>query len=221
MDIAGLEDNATVIELGAGTGILTQQLIGKVGNLLAIEPDPYMIRWILDERKEPCGCSVIIACAEAVPLPDHLADAIVVAQAIHWFDPDPTRDQIHRLLKPGGWLVLLKNFGTDERLNQSLMSLNSFNRRTPSINRPETSPSRGVQFFYNNDQFKVCTFSGKLFQGWEGFFGGLLSASFAPEPEEPIYPKYEAAAKAIFNAFAVNGYVETNFMTELIIGKIT
>lgn len=44
-----------------------------------------------------------VAPAEASGLPDHSADLVTVAQALHWFDFDRFYTEVERVLKPGGY----------------------------------------------------------------------------------------------------------------------
>ena len=47
--------------------------------------------------------------AEDIPLPDASVDAVVCAQAFHWFDPERALPEIHRVLRPGGGLAVVYN----------------------------------------------------------------------------------------------------------------
>ena len=55
------------------------------------------------------GCEVVSGTAEELPLAEASADAITVAQAFHWFDHERALPEFHRVLKPGGSLVLIWN----------------------------------------------------------------------------------------------------------------
>lgn len=94
-----------VVDLGAGTGILTRQLIGRVGQVVAVEPAPGM-RAVL-ERVD--GVTVLDGRDTAIPLGAGVAEAVVVAQAFHWFDASRALAEIHRVLVPGGGLALIWN----------------------------------------------------------------------------------------------------------------
>jgi len=88
-----------VVDLGAGTGIFSR-LVASLGHkVIAVEPDDGM-RARLAETSP--GITVLAGSAEAVALPDSSVDAVVAAQAYHWFDNDEARLEITRLLKPGG-----------------------------------------------------------------------------------------------------------------------
>src|SRR5262249_42888953 len=45
--------------------------------------------------------------AEATGLPDACAELVLAAQSFHWFEPSAALAEFRRILKPGGWVVLL------------------------------------------------------------------------------------------------------------------
>ncbi|GAA4874944.1 class I SAM-dependent methyltransferase [Actinomycetospora straminea] len=96
---------AAVLDLGAGTGLLTRALTAAgATDVVAVEPDDAM-RGVLATRSP--GVRVLAGTAEDVPLPDASVDAVLVASAWHWFDPDRASAEVGRVLRPGGVLGLL------------------------------------------------------------------------------------------------------------------
>jgi SAM-dependent methyltransferase len=89
----------TVLDLGAGTGILTRVLLTLGHHVLAVEPDEAMRAKLA--RTTP-GVAVLPGRAEAIPVPDGQVDAVVAGQAYHWFDPEPTHREVARVLRDGG-----------------------------------------------------------------------------------------------------------------------
>jgi len=100
----------TVVDLGSGTGKFTRALRPFGPALVAIEPTRGMRE--VFERTVPT-VPVLDGTAEAMPLPDGFADAVVSAQAFHWFRPRPTLREIRRVLRPGGGLGLVWNTRDD------------------------------------------------------------------------------------------------------------
>lgn len=95
-----------VVELGAGTGKLTRALAAVAPRVLAVEPDPRMLAVLRGHGLEGAQGS-----AEAIPLADGEADAVVAGSALHWFDLDAALPEFHRVLRPGGRLA----FGWNHR----------------------------------------------------------------------------------------------------------
>ena len=96
----------TVLDVGAGTGKLTRQLARLGPRLVALEPVEAMRRRFAAAVP---GVPVVAAVAEAIPARDATFDAVVCAQAFHWFDGERALPEIHRVLKPRGRLGLLWN----------------------------------------------------------------------------------------------------------------
>jgi ubiquinone/menaquinone biosynthesis C-methylase UbiE len=95
-----------VLDLAAGTGKLTRQLVPFGARIVAVEPIDAMRAEL--ERAVP-GVEALTGTAEAIPLPDASVDAVTCAQAFHWFRPDEAVREIRRVLRPGGGLALLWN----------------------------------------------------------------------------------------------------------------
>jgi SAM-dependent methyltransferase len=96
----------TVLDLAAGTGKLTRLLEPLDATLLAAEP----VAGMRAQLRRVCpAVPVVAAGAEALPFAAGTLDAIVVAQAFHWFDADAALQEAHRTLAAGGRLGLVWN----------------------------------------------------------------------------------------------------------------
>jgi SAM-dependent methyltransferase len=113
-----LRPGRTVLDVGAGTGKLTRELVATGATVVAVEPVPGM-RAIL-ERAVP-GASAFAGTAEALPLGEASVDAITAASAFHWFDAPVALAEFHRVLRRGGRLAMLWNRRrSDEPLHQAI-----------------------------------------------------------------------------------------------------
>jgi SAM-dependent methyltransferase len=99
-----------VLDLAAGTGKLTATLVAIGADVVAVEPDPEMLAEL---RRLLPGVRSLPGSAEAIPLPDGSVDAILVGQALHWFDLAVAGPEMRRVLVPGGILAGLWNLDDD------------------------------------------------------------------------------------------------------------
>jgi SAM-dependent methyltransferase len=92
------------VDVGAGTGLLTRVLAGKVPRVIAVEPDERM-RAVLSARSP--GIETLDGRGEAIPLPDASADGVFISSAWHWMDPGRTIAEVTRVLRDGGRFGLI------------------------------------------------------------------------------------------------------------------
>lgn len=102
----GIIPSSVVVDLGAGTGKFTKLLVPLGDKIVAVEPVAGMRKKF--QSLFP-NLQIIEGTAEKIPLEDHSVDAIVSAQAFHWFDGPAAIKEIYRVLKPKGKLGLIWN----------------------------------------------------------------------------------------------------------------
>lgn len=98
--------SSRIVDLGAGTGKLTVALLAIAPEVVALEPQH---RMVVELRRAAPGTAAVCSLAEAMPMQSGWAEAVVVAQAFHWFDQERAVPEIRRLLSPGGSLGLIWN----------------------------------------------------------------------------------------------------------------
>ena len=95
-----------VLDLGAGTGKFTRLIAGGTRRVVAVDPSANMLAQLTTAVP---GVETLVGTGESIPLPDASVDAVVVAQAWHWFDHAVAVPEIARVLRPGGTLGLIWN----------------------------------------------------------------------------------------------------------------
>jgi ubiquinone/menaquinone biosynthesis C-methylase UbiE len=111
----GLGADATVLDLGAGTGKLTRDLVPRFSRVIAVEPDDAMLEVLEEVVPE---ADALVGSADAIPLDADSVDSVFTAEAFHWFASDETVAEIARVLRPGGGFAIFWNveFGEPQPL---------------------------------------------------------------------------------------------------------
>lgn len=95
-----------VLEVGAGSGLATRELVRSGSDVVAIEPGPQLARLLEDDVPE---ASVRRARLEDVELPDSSFDSAVAATSMHWVDLSVSLPKLHAALRPGGRLAVWRH----------------------------------------------------------------------------------------------------------------
>jgi SAM-dependent methyltransferase len=133
----GLEPDAVVFEIGAGTGTATRQLLKLGANpLVAVEPDEPLAAFLRETIPDK-ALSVVVAPFEEIVLQEASFDLGLSATAFHWLNEDFALTKVAKLLRPGGWWAMLWNiFGDSNRPDP-------FHEATKSFLGKPLSPSAG------------------------------------------------------------------------------
>jgi SAM-dependent methyltransferase len=217
----GLAPSHVVADIAFGTGIWTRMLLENGNPVFGVEPNAEMRE--AGERLLAAfpKFSSVAGTAEATTLADQSVDFITAAQAAHWFDRGLARREFVRILKPGGWLVLLWN----ERLTDSTAFLRDYEQLLLTYGtdyqdiRHEHTTS-AVNEFFDPAPFQERAFEMRQEFDYAGVEGRLLSSSYAPGPDHPKHASMLRELRRIFDANAVEGRVVFEYKTRLYFGRL-
>jgi SAM-dependent methyltransferase len=100
-----------ILEIGAGSGLATRELVRSGSDVVAIEPGRDLAGLL---KRDVPEASVILARLEDAELPDSAFDSVVAATSMHWVDLSIGLPKLHATLRPGGWLAVWRHrFGDD------------------------------------------------------------------------------------------------------------
>ncbi|MFI5070426.1 MAG: class I SAM-dependent methyltransferase [Terriglobales bacterium] len=217
----GLNADSVVADIAFGTGIFTRLLLENGNHVIGVEPNDDMRRAGEGFLAGYPRFTSVSGTAEATTLPETSIDLITVAQAAHWFDPEKARREFVRILKPGGWTVLLWN---DRRTDST-----EFQRQYEQLIKKygtdyEEVRRRGmalaIDAFFAGSSFQVREFEYSQTFDYAGLEGRLLSSSYAPQQDEPEHEPMLAELRRVFDANQVNGRISFDHDTRVYCGKL-
>ena len=217
----GLTKDSVIADIGSGTGKLSELFLKSGCRVFGIEPNQEMRQ--AGERMNFPNFTSVEATAEATTLPPGSVDFVTAAQAFHWFDHAICRAEFLRILKPGGWTVIIWN----DRRNDTTPFLADYERLLAEFgtdyaqasHRRTDKPEVIRAFFGVEPRFK--NFSHAQHFDFEGIKGRLLSSSYAPEAGQPKHDEMLAELKRIFDRHQKNGIVAFEYDTHVYYGQLT
>ncbi|MFY9948970.1 MAG: class I SAM-dependent methyltransferase [Candidatus Sulfotelmatobacter sp.] len=220
-DECGLALSHVIAEIASGTGIWTRMLLENGNRVFGIEPNAEMRN--AGERLLASfpNFTSIAGTAEATTLADHSVDFITAAQAAHWFDRPRARREFARILKPGGWLVLLWN----ERLTNSSEFLRHYEKLLLTYGTDYTEvrherTTESVNEFFDPAPYRERTFDMRQEFDYACVEGRLLSSSYAPGPGHPQHEPMLRELQHVFEACAGNGRIIFEYKTRVYFGRL-
>jgi SAM-dependent methyltransferase len=217
----GLAPSHVVADIASGTGIWTRMLLENGNLVFGVEPNAEMRA--AGERLLAAfpKFTSVAGTAEATSLADENVDFVSAAQAAHWFDRARARKEFVRILKPGGWLVLLWN----ERLTDSTAFLRDYEQLLltygtdyQDIRHEHTTAE--VNEFFDPAPFQERAFAMRQEFDYAGVEGRLLSSSYAPGPDHPLNAAMLRELSRIFDSCSIEGRVAFEYKTRLYFGRL-
>jgi SAM-dependent methyltransferase len=217
----GLTGATIIADIGAGTGIATALFLRQGNTVFAVEPNREMRIAAEQWLGTFPGFHSVAGRAEATTLPDHSVDCVLAAQAFHWFEPERARSEFRRILRAGGWVVLLWN----RRLKEA----------TPFLRAYETLLEKhGVDYAQVRhegiDDAALAAFFAPGFGrhslphaqvlDFDSLRGGLLSSSYAPRFGHPAHAPILAMLRRIFDEHQQDGRVRLDYETVVYHGRV-
>jgi SAM-dependent methyltransferase len=218
----GLSPAAVVADIGSGTGISSELFLAAGNTVYGVEPNAEMRAAAETRLAGRLNFVSIPATAEATGLPDAAADFVVAGQAFHWFDLARARPEFSRILKPGGWLVLLWN---DRRLDSTPFLveyenlLQTYATDYREVNHKNLDDA-AIAAFYGAGGCRKARFDNEQRFDFEGLKGRLLSSSYAPAPGTRNYKPMLADLRCIFNRCQEDGAVAFEYDTIVYYGRL-
>ena len=218
----GLTPQSVIADIASGTGIFTRLLLQNGNPVFGVEPNAEMRQAGEQFLADYPNFTSVAGTAEATKLPDHSVDLVTAAQAAHWFKLAEARREFIRILKPGGWAVLLWN----ERRTASTPFLRDYEQLllTYGTDYKEVRHERtmaAINTFFAPSPHKASTLELVQELDYEGIAGRLLSSSYIPPAGHPNYEPMMKELRRIFEENRVNGRVSLDYDTRIYFGRLS
>jgi SAM-dependent methyltransferase len=217
----GLTRASVIADVGSGTGILTELLLKNGSPVFGVEPNREMREAAERLLSKHLNFASISGTAESTTLKDQSVDVITAGQAFHWFDREKTRQEFLRILKPGGWVVLIWNDRSTSAtpfLKAYEDLLMAYATDYAAVNHKQIDASVIGPFFGGG--FKHAIFPNEQVFDFEGLKGRLLSSSYAPETGHPRHAPMLTALRGVFDEHQKSGRVTFEYDTAVYYGRL-
>jgi ubiquinone/menaquinone biosynthesis C-methylase UbiE len=217
-----LTQQTTIADIAAGTGLLAEVFLENGNPVIAVEPNAPMRAVCEELRAEFPLLRCTDGTAEATGLASHSTDMVTVGQAMHWFNLDKTRAEFVRILRPGGWCVVIYNHrkmhgdAFHEGYEHILIEFGKDYRMVQSSHLTEDK----LAAFFAPVPMQSATLPNHQDLTLEGLTGRILSSSYMPQQGDAKYQAMMDAVETLFEAHARDGMVRMEYEVAVCWGKV-
>ncbi len=212
----GLSRESIIADVGSGTGFLSRLFLENGNRVFGIEPNPEMRaageRLLARFR----GFTSVDGTAEQTGLADRSVDLVTAGQAAHWFDRERANREFARILKPGGWVVLVWNDRDTESTplgREYEQLLQRFGVDYDQVHRAGLETVKEIAAFFAPAQVCTRSFPNRQEFDYAGLEGRVLSASYMPQEGHPSYEAMLDELRRMFEAHQQDGRVYMEYET--------
>lgn len=221
-DECGFSPSSVVADIGSGTGILSRLFLRNGNTVFCVEPNKEMREIAEDLLKQYPEFKSVNGFAEATELDEDSVDFITVGQAFHWFDTDKSKLEFRRILKPGGWVIIVWN----DRKTDATPFLKAYEDLLLSFGTDykeadcKNFETKTFVSFFGKDGYRLKTFDNFQIFDYEALKGRLHSSSYVPTKDEPGYVEMIKELHSIFVKHQSDGKVVFEYDTKAYYGRI-
>jgi SAM-dependent methyltransferase len=217
----GLRPGHVIADIGSGTGLLCELFLKNGNRVFGVEPNEAMRLAGEEYLASFDGFASVNGSAEVTTLADASVDFVAAGQAFHWFEPNATRREFARILKPGGWVVVIWN---DRQMDKPFANAYEdllVKYGTDYARVREAYPdSHIMQKFLGAGSFSQHSVPNAQILDWDALAGRLRSSSYAPQEGHANYAPMMAALRELFGASEENGCVQMEYSTHVYLGRL-
>ncbi len=224
LDRSAWTAGSVVADVGAGTGLFTRLVAPRVAQVWALEPNQAMR---VQGQAQTRGFSSVTwssGTAEATGLAEASLDALVCAQAFHWFDRKATGEEWRRVLKPGAAVVLIWNERDEEESTLQAdynVLLNRWCPEYPRVNHKNLTRT-DIEAFFAPDPITVFIHRNDQRFDLEGWRGRLRSASYCPRPGTLGFSELMNGLAVLFDRYReADGLLTFPYVTKAYQGRLS
>jgi SAM-dependent methyltransferase len=212
----GLTGSSAIADIGSGTGISARVFLRNGNVVYGVEPNDAMRGAAEQYLQDYPRFHSIDGTSDTTGLETGSMDFVIAAQAFHWFDPETARAEFIRILRPGGYIVLIWN----ERQLDTTPFLKEYEQfllecaSDYSKVRHENVNLIKLREFFGGD-FKTATFENSQIFDFEGLKGRVLSSSYMPSESDENYGPMVEALRGLFAKYEEHGRIKVLYDTNI------
>jgi len=211
-----LKSGSVIADIGSGTGISSKLFLDNGNVVYGVEPNAKMREAATEFLAAYPNFYNIDGTSTATKLFSASVDIVIAAQAFHWFDPEPTRTEFKRILKPRGWVALIWN---ERQLNTTpfLIEYEQFLLKYASdytrVRHDNINAATLTAFF--GGSFRTATFANKQVLDFDGIKGRVSSSSYMPSESDPRYSAMVEELRTLFAKHAESDRITVFYDTNV------
>jgi ubiquinone/menaquinone biosynthesis C-methylase UbiE len=215
----------TIADIGSGTGISSELFLKNGFNVIGVEPNEAMrlaAEQILNSYLEKKQFISVNASAEKTTLQENSVDAVICAQAFHWFNQEEFKKECQRILKPSGQVILVWNdrrTDTNDFLKVYEDFLQMFAIDYKQVNHKNVQDKTVFNKFFGKECREFTLFNYQDVD-LEGLKGRVLSSSYMPNEGHKDFDHMMYVLRKIFQRYQENGIVRLEYDTKIYTGTL-